>query len=68
MPPLLFRFWVVGVVLISPIVFTADRFFIREYGPLAGYVIGFMGWVFLAAMSYIALRLLAAFLQDGEGK
>ena len=66
MPRKLFFFWVIGVVLVSPIVFTADRFFVREYGPLGGYVIGFMSWVFLAAVSYIALRFVAEFLYDGE--
>jgi len=68
MPPMLFHFWVVGVVLISPVVFLADRFFVNEYGPLAGYVIGLMGWVFAASVTYIALRLVAAFLQDGEDR
>jgi hypothetical protein len=59
MPRLLFRFWIVGVVLLGPIVFTADRFVVREYGPVAGYLLGFAFWVFLAAMSYLALRLFA---------
>ena len=68
MPRILLRFWVVGVVLVSPIVFVADRFLAREYGPLGGYVIGFMGWVFLAAVSYIVLRLIAEFMRDGKGQ
>ena len=59
MPRLLFRFWIVCLVLLGPIVFTADRFFVREYGPVAGYLLGFAFWVFLAAMSYLALRLFA---------
>ena len=67
MPRILFRFWLVGVVILAPIVFTADRFFIREYGPFVGYVIGFAFWVFIAALSYISLRLLAyTFLQKRD--
>jgi hypothetical protein len=65
MPRLLFRFWIIVVVLLGPIVVTADRFFVREYGPVAGYLIGFAFWVFLAAMSYLAFRLFAwTFLQN----
>ena len=67
MPRLLFGFWVVGIVLLSPIVFTADRFFVREYGPLAGYVSGFALWVFVAALTYLVLRLFArTFLQERD--
>ena len=64
MPRILFRFWLVGVVILAPIVLTADQFFVREYGAFVGYVIGFTFWLILAAMSYLALRLFAqTFLQ-----
>jgi hypothetical protein len=64
MPRILFRFWLVGVVILAPIVLTADQFFVREYGAFVGYVIGFAFWLILAAMSYLALRLFAqTFLQ-----
>jgi len=33
----LFCLWLVGVVLHGPIVLTADNFFVKEYGPLAGF-------------------------------
>lgn len=67
MPRLLYRFWIVVVVLFTPIVFTADRFFVREYGPVAGYLIGVAFWVFLAGISYFVLRLFAqTFLQKRD--
>jgi hypothetical protein len=67
MPRFLFRFWIVAVVLFGPIVFTADRFFVREYGQVAGYLIGFAFWLLLAAMSYLALWLFAqTFLQKRD--
>jgi hypothetical protein len=65
MPRLVFRIWLVGIVILAPVVFTADRFFVREYGPFVGYLIGFGLWLFMAALSYIALRLFAEmFLRD----
>ena len=67
MPRLVFRIWLVGVAILAPIVFTVDRFFVREYGPFVGYLIGFAFWVFMAALSYIALRLFAqTFLQKQD--
>ena len=67
MPSTLFRFWLVGVVILAPVTFTAERFFVREYGPFVGYVIGFALWLFMAALSYITLRLLAqAFWQKRD--
>jgi hypothetical protein len=62
MPRFVFRIWLVGVAILAPIVFTVDRFFVREYGPFVGYLIGFAFWVFMAALSYIALRLFVEML------
>ena len=59
MPRLLFRFWIVGVVLLGPIVFTADRFVVESMVRLPGTCSASAFWVFLAAMSYLALRLFA---------
>jgi hypothetical protein len=64
MPRVLYLLWLVGVVLVAPIVFTADKFFVREYGVFVGYLIGFAFWIFMAAFSYIVLRFFAqTFLQ-----
>ena len=59
MPRILFHLWVIGVLILVPVVFTADQFFVREYGPLAGYLIGLLLWVFMAALSYMVFRLFA---------
>ena len=40
--PLWLRFyWLVGVVLLVPVVMTAGRFFVREYGEPIGRLIAF---------------------------
>jgi hypothetical protein len=65
MPRILFSLWLVGVVIFVPIVFTADRFFVREYGPFVGYLVGFAIWAFKAALSYIALRFFTQTFLEG---
>jgi len=66
--PLWLRFyWLVGVVLLVPIVMTAGRFFVREYGEPIGRLIAFAIWVFIAALSYFAVWLFAhSFLQKRD--
>jgi uncharacterized membrane protein len=60
-------YWLAGVVLLIPIVITAGRFFVWEYGEVVGRLITFAIWVFIAALSYFAVWLFArAFLQDRD--
>ena len=67
MPRWLAICWVIGVVVLAPVVMVAGNFFIREYGGPAGRLIAFMIWVILSAVSYFALWLLAqTFLQKRD--
>ena len=59
MPRPLFWLWlIVAVALAIPMV-TAGFFFAAEYGPAVAFIVSFVGWAYIAAMTYIALRTIA---------
>jgi len=67
MPRCLSICWVIGVVVLAPLVMVAANFFVREYGGPAGRLIAFMIWINVSAASYFALWLFAQmFLQKRD--
>ena len=67
MPRWLAICWVIGVVILAPVIMAAGNFFIREYGVPAGRPIAFMIWVILSAVAYFVLWLFVqTFLQKRD--
>jgi hypothetical protein len=59
MPRWLAISWVIGVVVLAPVVMVASNFFIEELGGPAWRLIAFMIWINVSAASYFALWLFA---------
>jgi hypothetical protein len=56
MPRPLFWLWVVVVFALAIPMVTAGFFFAEEYGPFVAFVLSFVVWAYIAAMTYIAFR------------
>jgi len=59
MPRWLAICWVMGAVVLAPLVMEAGYFFVREYGGPSGRLIAFMIWINISAASYFALWVFA---------
>jgi|SoiMethySBSTD1v2_1073268.scaffolds.fasta_scaffold3660684_1 hypothetical protein len=59
MPRPLFWLWLIVVVALAIPMVTAGFFFAEEYGASVAFLVSFVAWAYVAAMTYVAARTIA---------